>query len=191
MAFIDEQRLGVGLEAVDSPLIGMLGRPDLGRENVCRLVLHDTRDVGGYAFAHAAGPVDHHLVELAVLEVVGGKLDFPHAVADGAEAVFHLFAPLREVADEGDCRGVGRPFAEDPAAVGLAVKTEIFVGISKIIEVAGAAGQLGFLVDGVLMTAGDGLGIGLEPGVVLNYRQHGRFAACSRAAGFGRCSLGR
>ena len=103
VTFVDEQRRGVGLEALVVPCKGAFGGIDLGREDVCVGVLHHTCGVGRYAFAAAAGPFYKHLVELSVGDGVGREGAFPYArqaPAGAAEPELRQGFPAREVADE-------------------------------------------------------------------------------------------
>ena len=189
VALVDEQRLGVGHEAVGvAPLEALVGLPHLGREDGRLFVLHHARGVGGDAFAHTAGPVHHHLVELSVADVTRSQVQLPHAaVAEASGAVFQLFLPVGEVADEHDVGGVWRPFAEYPRAVGLAMQAEVAVGVGEVGQRAGFGGELFFLAQRFGVTSLDGVGVGLEPGVVAQNRQQLLCIFAVSLAGFGRC----
>ena len=131
------------------------------------LVLYDTCGIGGDAFTLTAIPAHQHLVEFAVVQVVGFHLQLPDAVGFGLEGIFLQLFPFREIADEGYRGGIWCPFAEYPSAVGGAVQSEIVMGIGKGVERAVRAAQFGLLAQYVFMASGYSLGIRFKPGVIL------------------------
>ena len=76
--------------------------------------------------------------------------------------------PIGEIADKCYGRGVRSPFAEHPCAVGIAVKSEIIVSVGEFVERAAFSGEFLQFPDHVLMTALDGVGMRLEPGVIFD-----------------------
>ena len=101
VALVDEQWLGVGAEPLHFPFI-CLGSPYLSRKHVCLLVLNHSGGIGGDAFALAAVPADYHLVQVAVVHVLGLHLEFPNTVGLGLEGILLHLLPFREVAYQGD-----------------------------------------------------------------------------------------
>ncbi len=112
----------------------------------------------------------HHLVQIAMVDIIFAELYLPHAIVEGLELVFEFFLPSREITYEHNLVGIRSPFAEHPS-VGSAVHPEILMRVSEIIERVGLLSEVGLLADGIEMTAFDSLGKGFEPGVVAQYRE--------------------
>ena len=108
-----------------------------------------------------------------MVERVGRQGDLPMAglAIEAREAVILAFLPSVKVADEVDGRGVRCPLAEHPA-VGRAVQAEVEVAGGEVREaLPSVLRQVVFLLDHVVVSPFDGLGVRLEPRVFLN--QHG------------------
>ena len=169
VALIYEQRRRVGLEARVLGPIGFVGTPHLRREYARLLVLHHARGIGRYALTHAAVPVHMQLKQLAMVHSSPGQLEFP--VALGARLAVHLvvhaFLPVAEVAHQHNARGVGRPLAHHPAAVGRAVQAIIVVGVGPVAQTHFAASELINLVQRIGVAACNGRLKRGEPRVVL------------------------
>ena len=73
VTLVDEQRRGVGLEILFTPNERLFWMPHLRREDAGLFVLHHTAAPSRNAFAHAAIPIDMHLVELTVRESFLGE----------------------------------------------------------------------------------------------------------------------
>ncbi len=169
VALIDEQGSGVGLEAFVVPCEGALGCMHLCREDMCVGVLLYACGVGRYAFAASAGPLYEHFIELTVGDGVGSESALPYArqpSAGTAKTVFRQGFPTREIADEGDCRGIGSPFAEYPRAVFLAVEAEIFMSVGEVAQRPRGGSQVFEFTQGILMTTFDSGSVRSEPLIV-------------------------
>ena len=157
-----------GLELLDFPFVGMLGRPHLCREQLGVFVLNNAPGVGRNAFAAAAGPFDDHLVVLSVVYIAGTQPRLPDAVGAGQTPQLEFLhrPPVAEVAYESYSGCAGRPFAENPSAALGAVEPEIFVGIGEFGQRTAGLGQFALFVDDVVVAALDGSFERLEPRVV-------------------------
>ena len=165
VAFVDEQRAGLRLEALYLEFIFAWRKPYLRRENQCLFVLHGASGVGRYALSAASFPMHHQLVEVAVLHRFFRQGDFPRSVADVRQLVAVGFLPVVERAYQVDCSGIRRPFAEHPSGLCL-MQTEILVCVGKVNETASLAHELGFLAHRVFVTALYRFRIRFEPWVV-------------------------
>ncbi len=172
VAFIDQQRSGVGAEIGVGPCEMAVRGIHFGGEYVCVGVLHHTVGIGGNAFAASAVPVHHHFIPLPVADGFGRERGFPDtagAVVDAVQGILGSLLPAVEIANEVYGGGVGSPFAEGPAVAAMAVQAEVAVGVGEVGERAGVACKLLLLAHGIGMSAFYGCGVGFEPAVVLEY----------------------
>ncbi len=145
MAFIDHERTSVGAETAHFPFV-RFRRPYLSRENFGLFVLNHAGRVGGNSFALSAVPADHHLVEVAVVDVVRLQLYFPDTIFLWLKGIFLHDLPFGKIADKSDCSGIRCPFAEHPSSVGCVVKTEEVMGVCKAFKSAVRPAELSFFV---------------------------------------------
>ena len=167
VALIDEQGLNIRCKLLDLELIGSLGRPHLGRENVSLLILNHSGGVCRNALAFPTLPVDTQLVQVAVAHCALGQHNLPVAVLETLEAIGSTLAPIVELAHEIDFGRIGCPFAEYPA-LACAVQAIIVISVGKLHKITRATRQLFYLVHSVLMTSIDGVAIRLQPGIIID-----------------------
>ena len=131
VAFVDEERVGVGLEVLFLELIGLCWRPDLCGEYLCHFVLYHAVGVGRYALPFSALPLDFQFEEVAMVHLAGFQFDFPVAVVDAGHLVGFIFLPSVEVAHQMNVGGIRRPLAQHPSLGGF-VKSEVQVSAGKV-----------------------------------------------------------
>lgn len=140
---------------------------DLRGEYLRHVVLHHARGVGRNALALTAVPGHEHLEKIAVMEHIGGETAFPYAAVKALQGVSLGGSPVVESADQMDRSGVRSQFAEDPAAVGLAVKPEVFIRVGEFGErSARIHRQLLHAAHDILVPADDSRFERIQPGIV-------------------------
>ena len=168
MAFVNQQRGGVGLERLFLKHIFLFGCPYLCAENLCVVVLHHAAAPCGNALAFAAFPVHFEFIEVLVFEGFCGELEFPVAgVFEALESIFLVFLPAVEIAYEINGRGIGRPFADYPTLFRL-VQTEIQMTVGKFRERFLAGCEFVEFVEHMVVAALDCAFKGFEPRVVFH-----------------------
>ena len=146
VGLVDEQFVVSGdVEGVVRPVEGTRN-PELRREILRPLVLHDARGVGRYAVEPAVAAVDVNFIERPVLETVAvhgvGQEDAPDSLRILVEPQFGAL-PVVEIAEEIDVVGAGQPFAEPPAFERCVVlPAEIPVAVGVVDERSGCAAYL-------------------------------------------------
>lgn len=116
--------------------------PELRREVLRPLVLHDARGIGRNAVEPAVAAVDVDFVERSVAEPVGvhgiGQEDAPDPVCILVEPQFGAL-PAVEIAEKADVVGPGEPFAEPPPLEhGVVLPAEIAVSVGIVGQRAAA-----------------------------------------------------
>ncbi len=165
-----QQRARVGTEARGLEFIRGLGGVYLGREYLCVGVLHHARGVCRDAVALAAAPVHAHLVQVAVMDHVGGELALPRAVLKAGQGITLVALPVAEVAYQDHLLGVGQIVAEHPRAVRLAVKSVVFISVGEFGQTAvGGGRKLVEFLYYIVVTSVDGRLVGLQPRVIAKY----------------------
>ena len=149
VALVDE---GIGTFAGTAvlPDVGLPGVPDLGAEGLGIGVLDGARDIRGQTLAAAADPLDIKLVEVAVGKEHLRQPDLPVAAADGFQGIAFGPVPVVEIANQADACRIGRPFAENPAAVLRMMET-----VEEMVVYSGGKGAV----------AGDGVAFLEDAGV--------------------------
>ncbi len=166
VALVDEQRRDVGPEIRNLEFIWMPGGVDLRGENFGFRILHHVCGVCRDAFPDAPFPLHAHLVEVAVMDGVGGDVHLPGAVFEAREAELLQVFPVGEITYEPDVGGVGGIFAEHPS-VGVAVQPVVLVGVGEVHErAAGVACEFFQFLFCVRVASLYRCGEGFEPRVV-------------------------
>ena len=169
MAFVDQQRVDIGLEGFLLPYIRLLGIPNLCRENLGHIILDNALCPSGNTLSLAPIPMNMHLVEVAVLHGFGGQLDLP-VVGSGnsLQSVFLILGPIIEITYKIDIRGCRSPFTEHPSA-GCLVKTVVVIPGGEVTKGALAVfGQLTDFPQGMVMPSADGSLVWLQIGIFGN-----------------------
>ncbi len=151
------------MEFLLMPGIGLLRRPDLRRENLCLLILHDALAPRRDALALAARPLHLHLVEITMLHGIGRQLQLPIArIPDLLAAVMLLLLPAVEIADEEDIQRMWRPLAEHPAVL-RPMQAVVLMPVREIRQAALAARQLPDFPHRMVVSPADRILIRLQP----------------------------
>ena len=171
VALIYKERLGVGREFAHLEFIGIFRGIDLGGEYLGVGVLHNSVGIRGDTFSLATVPGNKHLEEIAVVEGIFRKRQFPHSVLRAVEFVFIGGLPSGECTDEPYLAGIGCILPEHPSPLRKMVQTIEFICVGEVGErTAGVRRELIKFSDHILMTALDSRLERLEPGVIAENR---------------------
>ena len=168
MAFVNQQRGGVGLERLFLKHVFLFGSPHLCAEYLCVVVLHHAAAPSRNALAFAAFPVHFEFVEVLMFEGFRRELEFPVArVFEALKGIFFVFLPAVEIAYEINRRGIGCPFADYPTLFRL-VQAEIQMAVGKFRERFLAGREFVEFVEHMVVAALDCAFKRFEPRVVFH-----------------------
>ena len=148
VALVDERSFGARRRIV-AETVAFVRRHEGGKAQGRGILRHVSR-IGGDAFAGAAAPIGVFEVVHAASERVGGKFEFPRAVADRMEREAFFFVPSAEISDEEELFRVRSIFPEHPCAIIRAVQSVVFVRGGEVGEAGLPLGKAFFQIVGAL-----------------------------------------